>query len=189
MLIVPADWMSVAEWKPTQVPQYLQRKESILNWLDKLEVILADGSQALHEQRADIHRLRKIILRENNAYTTGPSVDQIIADISKLRCVGHKRTLFETPMPEDQLVRLFSGADLPKLPVDSLIRMPRAPAMPGREPAPGVIGRGSTLILNSMMCPTKMGVDQPITGSMLTRVLLPLPHAQYRGDNTYTTTT
>ncbi len=157
-MIAPADRMSViAEWRPTQAPQYLKRKEYMLNWLDKLEVMLADGSQALNEQRADLHRLRKIILRENPAYTTGPSVDPIIADLSQQRGVGHKRTSAETPMPEDQLVSLFSGADIPQLPVDSLIRMPRAPAMPGREPAPDVIGPGSMLILSSIECPTKMG--------------------------------
>ena len=157
MLIVPADRVRViADWRPAQVPQYLELKAQLIARLDKLEVALTDGSRELNERRADLHRLRSIVLRENPAYTTGPSVDRIIADLSCLRGVGHKRVA-ESAMPEDQLVSFFSGTDIPQLPVDSLIKLPNAPAMPGRESVPDVIGPGSMLIVSADRCPTKVG--------------------------------
>ena len=158
VLIVPADRVRViAEWRPAQVPQDLEGKALLIKWLDKLEVALIDGSQELNERRGDLQRLRSIVLRENPAYTTGPSVDSIIADLSHLPGVAHKRDVAESAMPEDQLISFFSGADIPQLPVDSLIKVPNAPAMPGREPVPDVIGPGSMLIVSSTMYPTKVG--------------------------------
>ena len=158
VLIVPADRMRlIAEWRPAPVVQKLETKAlaALLLWLDKFEVALSDGSRELNERRADLHRLRSIVRRENPAYTTGPSVDKIIADLSCLRGVGQRRVA-ESPMPEDQLVTFFSGADIPLLPVDSLIKLPKAPAIPGQEPALDVIGPGSMLIVSAVSCPTKV---------------------------------
>ena len=153
VLVVPADRVHlIAAWRPKRVPQDLFAKKALLQWLDRFEVALS----LENERRADLHRLRSIVLRQNPLYTTGPSIDQIIADLSCLRGVGDKRVA-EAPMPEDQLVTFFSGSDIPPLPVDSLIRLPKAPAMPGRDSVPDVIGPGSMLIVSADHCPTKVG--------------------------------
>jgi len=159
VLVVSPDMVRlIAAWRPARVPQRFKQEPlaNMQSWMDKFEVALTDGSRELNERRTDLHRLRNIIKQENPAYTTGPSVDEIITDLSSLRGVGEKRVA-EAPMPEDQLVTFFSGSDIPPLPVDSLIRLPKAPAMPGRNSVPDVMGPGSMLIVSADHCPTKVG--------------------------------
>ena len=155
VLIVPAERMAaIAAWRPGVEEQSLKNKELMLKWLERLEVALADDQQALNQRRLDLQRLRNIINRKDETYTSGPSVEQMVADLSALRGVAHKRARPTTEMPEDQLVSLFSGSDIPALPVDRLLRLPNAPHMPSREAQPDVIGPGSMLIVNSVFYPT-----------------------------------
>ena len=146
LLVPPHQIAEIAAWRPATRTKTFGDASLMLSWLDKLEVGLVDWSGGDHSN--DLHELRQIIHGKVPAYSCGPGIDQIIADLGALGSAGARLPMCTIPvMPPDAIVQLFPGGDVPEMPlsaVDHLLKIDRV-----WEPPPmdlHVLGPGSMVI-------------------------------------------
>ena len=148
LLVPPHRIAEIAAWRPGTRTKRFADASQMLTWLDKLETVLANVPEKHGDHSNDLHELRQIIHGRVPAYSAGPGIDQIIADLNALGSAGARRPICAPPpMPPDAIVQLFPGGDVPELPVsavDSLLKVDRL-----WEPPPvdmHVLGPGGMVI-------------------------------------------
>ena len=72
----------------------------------------------------DLDILRKTIDGQLPEYADGPDIEMIIADIIRYGQPSTTETIGLATLPDDAIVQLVPGGDLPEMGVDALIQIP-----------------------------------------------------------------
>ena len=123
ILIPPSGVPAVARWRPPVRTRSFEGRDRMHAWIDKYETKLAHSHDAYTKHKADLDTLRQTIDGGLPEYSSGPDIEQIIADLVRLGRSTPTREVAST-MPHDAIVQLFPGADLPETNVDALIQIP-----------------------------------------------------------------
>jgi len=118
----------------------------MLNWVNKLELALAQNASECERRASALDWLRRVITQVERQTTEGPPLQEIVGDLCALGGAGMP-SLSAPPAPEDfasdALVQLFPGGDHPPMPADTLVGIGGI-WMP--EPDPGLVVPGTMVI-------------------------------------------
>ena len=120
--IVQARQMRYIAARPVQ--KRFSMRDEMLAWLGKYTNYLADmqGSYNLHKQ--GIQWLEKVIKHEHQEFNDNTPLEHIINELVHIgESQGRQPHAVPCEIPDDQIVALFPGADLPNVPVETLVQV------------------------------------------------------------------
>ena len=114
----------IKAWRPARVVQAFHKDlvSQNLNWLHKLAEHHADHAGG--DRMADLDRLRRIVLQQDQQYASKFDIDTMLSHILAVAAAartGSAPTVAQQSFPSDVLVQLFPGADHPPMPPDLLV--------------------------------------------------------------------
>ena len=149
LLVGPRKMTSIAAMVPANVKPEFQAHAEMMSWSRKLEETLVDQLPSMPGLKRGIEWFRDVINRTLPEYNGdhSPSVTKIIADLVSIdqgtQAAPSNLVAADITMHGDIFVQHFPGADLPPVPVDTLLRIPGSWEPP---PPPRCIFDGALVI-------------------------------------------
>ena len=112
---------TIAGLRPASVAKHFAERDMMLSWLDKYEGALTDWQNTINKHKEGIEWLKRTIEHRNEDYNSETTLDDIVTKLITLGQGQPSLRPVEIEIPDDQLVSLFPGADLPNVPVNTLV--------------------------------------------------------------------
>ena len=149
VLMLPPNLMrTVGALRPQRIDFEFKQKNSMLAWIDKLSMSLANVHGTCKHRARDLEWLRALILKKDPAYNPQISLDKLIDDLIAIGKQGSTRARASTDtFPQDQIAQLLPGADQVHVPPDYLMHISGQHDPP--PPPPDVVIPGHFLIVKN----------------------------------------